>query len=559
MAQGIYRQNISRPTATAVNAPVTVSQDVSNTPIGETQQTPAINRLLWVTVAVLKTGAGGSPNVNCTLNGVALTQDGSSKLVSAGRHTEVYSFYMLEADLPANGTYDLTASVTTAGSYTVGICSASYANVLQTVPDSASTSTGTDTLSLLLPKPSDAWAFMAAVTAEVSNPGWTHNNSQQFVQFIQNVGSPLYGEAVQVSNPSSISSAFQSTTNITTGAIDQVKVGFEIDPEFDFRKLFSTTVSAQSNVESTLLRLYAAVIAQSVIAGANLEVVNTYLASALSATTTASALLFDRQPPLASAFSATTTGSANFNRDAELLSVLNSAASITAQPFDRAAGLATLVEVIPGISGRFDATRPLTATVNEAVMVEAAFGNNFAETQYSPTPGDYVELFEIDTTVIGGTDVFRFIPHRFETPDAEVLWKGETFIQFPVEADGFEQQATGTAPAQPTLRVSNVNKFILAAVLELGDIVGAKITRWRTYARFLDNGETPDSNAHYAPDIYYVQQKTAQTKQGFEFKLTSALDLPGIRLPRRQILKDQSSDDRNLYAPGVANVRFRGR
>jgi lambda family phage minor tail protein L len=109
------------------------------------------------------------------------------------------------------------------------------------------------------------------------------------------------------------------------------------------------------------------------------------------------------------------------------------------------------------------------------------------------------------------------------------------------------------------MRVSNVNKFILAAVLELGDIIGAKVTRWRTYARFLDNGETPDPNAHYAPDIYYVQQKTAHTREGFEFTLSSALDLPGIKLPRRQILKDQSSNDRNLYAPGVANVRFRGR
>jgi len=171
------------------------------------------------------------------------------------------------------------------------------------------------------------------------------------------------------------------------------------------------------------------------------------------------------------------------------------------------------------------------------------------------TSEGYIELFEIDTTVIGGGDIFRFIPDGFDL--AEVEWQGDTFTRFPIQFDGMEWQGTSTAPPQPTLKLSNVNKVVLAAVITLGDVVGARVTRWRTFVKYLDGQPSADPNAHFPEDIFFIQQKTTHNKMVLEWTLSSGLDLPGIRLPRRQILRDETTG--NLFAPGVGLVRFRGR
>lgn len=173
----------------------------------------------------------------------------------------------------------------------------------------------------------------------------------------------------------------------------------------------------------------------------------------------------------------------------------------------------------------------------------------------SLTPEGYIELFELNTTNIGGADIFRFVPSAFDV--SEVTWQGETFIRFPVEVTGFEWNVTAQAPPRPTFKLSNVNKFVLAAVISLGDLVGARVTRWRTFVKYLDGQPSADPNAHFPPDIFLVQQKVTQSKMIMEWKLSSVLDLPGINLPRRQILRDPTTG--NLFAPGVAQVRFRGR
>lgn len=169
------------------------------------------------------------------------------------------------------------------------------------------------------------------------------------------------------------------------------------------------------------------------------------------------------------------------------------------------------------------------------------------------TAENYVELFEVDTTVIGGSDIFRFIPDAYSSTN--VTWRGDVYTQFPVQITGFQWDGSGAAPPQPTLTVSNVNKFMLAAVISLGDITGARVKRWRTFQKFLDGQPDANPNAYITEDTYYVYQKTIHNKAIIEFKLNAAIDKPGLKLPRRQILKDETEG--NLYAPGVSNVRPR--
>lgn len=527
---------------------------------------PALNRMLVAYVTGRKSsGGGGDPTTTVTYGGIPLNTLGSGTLTSGQDRIKVETFYMLENDLEVlgDGFFDLIATTdATVGNYGAVLVGSMFLNVSQGVPLATNLAANTSStfVDLSLSHPINSLTIIGTASNNEVEPHQQTNISKNFGNVAIAGTNASRNSSWWNNETGSISSPFRTFVNAV--GQDWITAGGTFQGIPDTREPFAATVSAQSTVTSRFAggqnRFISTTDASSTVTGVLLVPEAPIAATITGTVTTTIDLLRDRG--YAIAITPTSVVTPTLVRTVPVQSLTNAALSVTAQPFERAAVLAVEVASEPTITARFDATRPLSVdTITVQSSVTASFGNTFAEAGESFTPGDYVELYEIDTTVIGGTDVFRFIPHRFETPDVEVQWQGNTYIQFPVVAEGFEDAATGKAPPQPTLRVSNVNKFVLAAVLELGDIIGAKVTRWRTYARFLDNGETPDPSASYAPNIYYVQQKTAHTREMFEFTLSSALDLPGIKLPRRQVLKDQSSDDRNLYAPGVANVRFRGR
>lgn len=146
-----------------------------------------------------------------------------------------------------------------------------------------------------------------------------------------------------------------------------------------------------------------------------------------------------------------------------------------------------------------------------------------------------VELFTIDCTPIGGS-VYRFTP-QFQD-GGSVLFGGVSYTSLPITSEGWEVTATGTQP-RPTLTISNVNSTLLSAVVTLGDIVGAKVTRVRTLRKYLDDGSNPDSNAFLLPDVYEIEQKIAHNKTLISWQLSSVIDRFGTRIPRQQITKDK--------------------
>lgn len=99
-------------------------------------------------------------------------------------------------------------------------------------------------------------------------------------------------------------------------------------------------------------------------------------------------------------------------------------------------------------------------------------------------PGHIVELFELDLNPIGVAEVYRFHAGVNELGD-NVVWDGKTYTRFPVEADGFEKRGQGTMP-RPSFRIANITGLISAAARENGDLIGAKLTRIRTFVKYLD-------------------------------------------------------------------------
>lgn len=154
----------------------------------------------------------------------------------------------------------------------------------------------------------------------------------------------------------------------------------------------------------------------------------------------------------------------------------------------------------------------------------------------SPTKGGLVTLYELDARNLGDTEIRRF------TRDADpatgvVVFNGNHYTPIDIEADGFEWGGSG-APPTPTLRISNTSMFAGLLVRQFDDLVGATLTRIRTYRDFLDNGATPDPAMVFPLDVFRVERKSAHNKVFIEFELAVFFDQEGLKLPARQCIRD---------------------
>lgn len=162
-------------------------------------------------------------------------------------------------------------------------------------------------------------------------------------------------------------------------------------------------------------------------------------------------------------------------------------------------------------------------------------------------PSAIIELFELELNTLqhGVADTYRFHAGANLNSNGEVVWAGNSYLRFPIEADGFEYSGNGQLP-RPKVRVSNIMGTITSLLLSLPEgLEGAKFTRIRTLARYLDGANfpgsinpygTPDPTAEFPREIYYVDRKTVETRDVVEFELAAAFDLAGIRAPKRQCI-----------------------
>lgn len=164
-------------------------------------------------------------------------------------------------------------------------------------------------------------------------------------------------------------------------------------------------------------------------------------------------------------------------------------------------------------------------------------------------PSAVIELFELQLNVTqhGVNDVYRFHAGASLNANGEIVWAGNNYLRFPVEAEGFAYEGKGTLP-RPRIRCSNIMGTITALLLSLpAGLAGAKVTRIRTLARYIDAVNfpgnvnpygTPDPTAEFPREIYYVDRKSAETRDVVEFELAAAFDLAGVRAPKRQCISN---------------------
>ncbi|GHD59540.1 phage minor tail protein L [Jeongeupia chitinilytica] len=151
--------------------------------------------------------------------------------------------------------------------------------------------------------------------------------------------------------------------------------------------------------------------------------------------------------------------------------------------------------------------------------------------------GSWIELFVIE---LKGEAPLRFHAGT-NGVDQPVVWQGNAYAPFPIQATGFVVDGSGNPP-RPKLVVSNVTGLMTELARSFNNLLNARLTRQRTKtcyldaANFADGNPGADPNAHLPDEVYYVAQKTSENKLQVEFELASALDLDGLQLPRRQII-----------------------
>ena len=165
----------------------------------------------------------------------------------------------------------------------------------------------------------------------------------------------------------------------------------------------------------------------------------------------------------------------------------------------------------------------------------------------SINPSAIIELFtlQLSTALHGANTIYRFHAGSNLNANGKIVWDGNEYLRFPVQASGFAFQR-GQLP-RPKISISNATGLISAILLTVNettsgnDLTGATVIRIRTLAKFLDAvnfadgvNATADPNAEFPQEKYVIDRKATETRELVEFERAAPTDLAGVRIPGRQ-------------------------
>ena len=159
-------------------------------------------------------------------------------------------------------------------------------------------------------------------------------------------------------------------------------------------------------------------------------------------------------------------------------------------------------------AGTSAATEPswptdIGSTITDNTVVWTAISSVYEDVSVL-APSAIIELFELhlDSTLHGSSDVYRFHAGSNANVTGNIVFDGNAYTRFPVQADGFEMRSGGTLP-QPTLSIANLDGTmttllaLVNATTTGNDLTGATVKRIRTLKRYLDGESTADPNARF--------------------------------------------------------------
>ena len=159
-------------------------------------------------------------------------------------------------------------------------------------------------------------------------------------------------------------------------------------------------------------------------------------------------------------------------------------------------------------------------------------------------------------SVSANPTVYLFHAGNNMKDSGDIIWQSNTYTRMPCKAEGFKYTGKGKLP-RPTISFSNLLGTITAiiqltnnaTILPFTDLAGAKVTRRRTLARFLDEANFPsnvnpykvgsvDPTAEMPQEIYFIDRKVVENRDIVQFELVSTFDLIGIGAPKKLVTRE---------------------
>ena len=152
-----------------------------------------------------------------------------------------------------------------------------------------------------------------------------------------------------------------------------------------------------------------------------------------------------------------------------------------------------------------------------------------------------IELWELEI----GTDTYAYFYSGLEADLTTVQFRDQfsggttrTYLALPIQSEGFNLQSTG-ASARPTIQVANLLSTFSAALggLSNEDLLGKKIYRRTTLYKYCI-GQSGDANppVEFPIQMWFIDRISEKNPVQITFELSSAFDLFGTKLPRRNII-----------------------
>ena len=104
--------------------------------------------------------------------------------------------------------------------------------------------------------------------------------------------------------------------------------------------------------------------------------------------------------------------------------------------------------------------------------------------------------------------------------------------------------------------MANAKLVPTAIIAELGDPLGAVLTRWRVHEKYLDGNTLYNPNEYYPKQVFVVERKKIETDAFVEFELSSVLDKEGVDLPRRVVLRNACLQRYRIYDPDTGTFDY---
>ena len=158
------------------------------------------------------------------------------------------------------------------------------------------------------------------------------------------------------------------------------------------------------------------------------------------------------------------------------------------------------------------------------------------------------ELIEGDILAFHNMEVLR---------GKKIFFDSKTYFAMPIHMEGFEMTSSGELP-RPIMMMTSMKgireleeadpnnyvwKALKTSIINLDNLTGAKVTRIRTFAKYLDAtneiigaATAPDPYAQFPREVYYVDSKTREDKDSLQFELSSFQDIENFKLPGRFVL-----------------------